>query len=482
MIPASAPALEPIVVDLDGTLTYTDTFWECICSLLRRRTFSLAYALTKLRQGRATFKQHIAGLADFDAGALPLNNDLIVWLRQERRAGRRLVLATASDRSIAQAVADHVDLFDEVLASDGDRNLKGPAKAVALVERFGVNGFDYVGDSRADLPVWAAARHAIVVGGEKLVKAAAQVTEVRDRFAPPERSRAVLLALRPHQWVKNLLVFLPLVAAHRFADDATLPAATLAFVIFCLAASSVYVLNDLIDLPSDRAHARKRQRPFASGRLPLAWGVLLSALLLVAAAALGLLFLPPLFNTVLAGYYLLTAAYSFGLKREPILDVILLAGLYTVRVIAGAAAVAIVPSFWLLAFSMFIFLSLALAKRYTELDELRQRGELIAPGRGWHIDDLPLIQTLGSSSGLACVLVLALYIDSAPATRLYAAPQVLWLFCPLLLYWITRLWFITQRGQMHDDPVVFALRDRVSLRTGAVGAGIVLLASVGLPL
>ncbi|MFE8033760.1 UbiA family prenyltransferase [Thiohalocapsa marina] len=295
--------------------------------------------------------------------------------------GRSLVLATASDQRMAQAVADHVGLFDVVLASDGERNLKGPTKA------------------------------------------AATVTDVRQRFAPPPRPAALLRALRPHQWVKNLRLFLPLVAAHQLGDGPALLAASLAFLVFGLTASSVYLLNDLLDLPADRAHPRKCQRPFAAGTLPLAWGVLLSPLLLLAALGLSLLFLPTLFTLVLGGYYLLTTTYSFGLKRKPVVDVLLLAALYTVRVIAGAAAVAIVPSFWLLAFSMFIFLSLALAKRYTELDSLRRRGELTVAGRGWHVDDLPLVQTLGTGAGLACVLVLALYIDSAPARQLYATPQ-----------------------------------------------------------
>ncbi len=475
------PTAFPLVVDLDGTLTRTDTLWETLFSLARERPLHLLSALPTLRRGRAAFKSRLLDQADIDCTTLPLNTELIEWLRGEKAVGRPLVLATASDQRMAQAISDQVDLFDAVLASNGVRNLKGPAKAAALLERFGQGGFDYVGDSRADLPVWAVARQAIVVGGDALAKSAAQVAEVGQRFPSPPKAAALLRALRPHQWVKNLLLFLPLVAAHHFGDGPNLLAAVLAFLVFGLTASSVYLLNDLLDLTADRAHPRKCQRPFASGTLPLAWGVLLSPLLLLAALGLSLLFLPTLFTLVLGGYYLLTTAYSFGLKRKPVVDVLLLAALYTVRVIAGAAAVAVVPSFWLLAFSMFIFFSLALAKRYTELDGLRRRGELIAVGRGWHVDDLPLVQTLGTGAGLAGVLVLALYIDSVPAKQLYATPQVLWLVCPLLLYWITRLWFKTQRGEMHDDPLVFALRDRVSLGTGALTAGIVLLAALGLP-
>jgi 4-hydroxybenzoate polyprenyltransferase len=274
------------------------------------------------------------------------------------------------------------------------------------------------------------------------------------------------------------LIFLPLLAAHQVTDTAALAVAFIAFFAFGLSASAVYVLNDLLDLPADRRHPHKRRRPFASGSLPLSTGLLAAPALLLGAAALSLM-LPPAFAAVLVGYFVITSAYSFGLKRLPVVDVMCLAGLYTIRVVAGAAAVATMPSFWLLAFSMFIFLSLALVKRYTELDGLRKRGELTANGRGWHVDDLTLVQSLGTSSGLLCVLVLALYIDSVPAQRLYATPEILWLICPLLLYWVSRLWLKAHRGEVHDDPVVFALRDRVSLLIGALCAFIVGLAAIG---
>ena len=471
----------PLVVDLDGTLTRTDTLAEALFRLAREQPLALIHAAFTLRQGRAAFKARIARLTALDPSTLPLNPELIAWLREQAARGRSLILATASDRQVAQVVADRVGLFTEVLASDGQRNLKGPAKAAVLVERFGKGGFDYVGDSRADLPVWAAARHAIVVGGPRLVQSTSPIATVARVFTPPPRLPALWRALRPHQWAKNLLVFLPLLAAHQVSDPRGLFAAGLAFLAFSLTASAVYLVNDLLDLDADRHHPSKCRRPFATGELPLAWGALLSPLLLLTAIGLNLWFLPPLFTLILVGYFLVTTTYSFGLKRKPVVDVLLLAALYTLRVIAGAAAVAIVPSFWLLAFSRFIFLSLALAKRYTELDGLRRRGELTAAGRAWHVDDLPLVQTLGTGAGLAAVLVLALYIDSAPARQLYASPQVLWLVCPLLLYWISRLWFKAHRGEMDEDPVVFALGDRVSLVLGSSAAGIILLATLGLP-
>ncbi len=477
----SSATSPPLIVDLDGTLLRTDLLLETLLVLARERPLALILALGELRRGKAAFKAHLRIHSAPDIPSLPLNGALLARLRTERASGRTLVLATASDRHLAGIFADHLGLFDDVLASNGQKNLKGSVKAAELVARYGKGGFDYAGDSRADLPVWAAARQAIVVGNRPLAKAAASVTEVDQRITPPPKLTALLKAIRPHQWVKNLLLFLPLIAAHQLSDSAALLASNLAFLVFSLTASSVYLLNDLLDLPSDRAHPRKRQRPFAAGTLSLASGLLLSPLLLLAAVGLSLLFLPTVFSLILLGYYLLTTAYSFGLKRKPVVDVLLLAALYTVRVIAGAAAVAIVPSFWLLAFSMFIFLSLALAKRYNELDSLRRRGELTAVGRGWHVDDLPLVQSLGTGAGLISVLVMALYINSPQAQQLYMLSEILWLVFPLLLYWITRLWFKTHRGEMHDDPVVFAIRDRVSLLTGALTAAIVLIAATGLP-
>jgi 4-hydroxybenzoate polyprenyltransferase/phosphoserine phosphatase len=476
------PMAEPVLaVDLDGTLLRTDSLWESLLTMLRDRPLSLGTAAIRLLQGRAAFKGYVADCALPDLTTLPLNEPLLAWLTKEHQSGRRLVLATAADRRIAAAVATRIGLFDQVLATDEGQNLKGEAKAAELVAHFGKGGFDYAGDSRADLPVWREARHAIVVGGPDLERAARQVAKVERVFAPEQDRFPVLLrALRLHQWAKNLLIFLPLLAAHRL-DGAGILAAILAFLAFGLTASTVYLFNDLLDLPADRRHPRKCRRPFAAGTLPLDWGLIVAPLLLMTAAILSLLTLPPAFSLVLMCYVVVTSAYSFSLKRLPIVDVLLLAVLYTVRVIAGAAAVAILPSFWLLAFCMFIFLSLALSKRYTELLGLQQRGELTAAGRGWHVDDLPLVQTLGTSAGLNGVLVLALYIDSEPARQLYASPLALWLVCPLLLYWISRLWFKTHRDEMHDDPVVFALRDRVSLLTGALAAGIVLLATLGIP-
>jgi 4-hydroxybenzoate polyprenyltransferase len=277
-----------------------------------------------------------------------------------------------------------------------------------------------------------------------------------------------------HQWLKNLLVFVPLLAAHRVLDSTLL--AVLAFAAFSLCASGVYLLNDLLDLKSDRRHHSKRNRPLAAGKLPLLGGLLAAPVLTLAAFAVALA-VSPLFALVLGGYWLTTLAYSLQLKRKVMLDVLLLAALYTARIIGGAVAIMVEPSFWLLAFSMFMFLSLALLKRYTELAALLADGRDKASGRGYRVDDLPLLQSFGAASGYGAVLVLALYINSPESLELYTRPYALWLLCPMLLYWISRAWFVAHRGEMHDDPVVYAATDRFSLGVATVG-GLVLLAAL----
>ncbi len=467
-----------LAVDLDGTLLKTDTLVESLLLLLREPAGAIG-ALRAALQGRAQLKAWVAERVRLAVEDLPLNQALVDWLRAERAAGRRVVLVTAAHQRVAERIAAHVGLFDEVMASDDAVNLKGKAKAAALVARYGARGFDYAGDATVDLAVWREARQAIVVGGPRLQRAAARLTTLGPVFPPEAPWRALLRALRLHQWVKNLLILVPLLAAHQIGDAAALVQAGLAFLAFGLTASAVYLINDLLDLPDDRRHPSKCRRPFAAGSLPLLWGAVLVPALLAAALTISLLSLPGLFLAVLALYFVLTAAYSLRLKRMPIIDVLTLAGLYTLRVIAGAAAILIPPSFWLLAFSIFIFLSLALAKRHTELRMLRERGELTASGRGWHVEDLSLVQSLGIAAGLSSVQVLALYIDSAAARKLYATPEALWLVCPLLLYWICRLWFKAHRGKMHDDPVVFALRDRISLLVGVLTVAVTVMATLG---
>lgn len=466
--------LPPLAVDLDGTLALTDTLHESILALLRRNPLYLFALPFWLLRGKAHFKREIAHRARPQVATLPYHAPLLDWLR-EQRGQREIVLCTASDAAIARDVADHLAVFDDVLASDGVRNLSGERKAQALAERYGEGGFDYAGNARRDLAVWRRARAAVVVNARPSVaRSAARIARVERSFVPARAGvRTWLRALRAHQWAKNLLVFLPLLTAHLALEGETVGRALLAFVAFCLCASSVYLSNDLMDLDADRQHPRKRQRPFAAGELPLVAGFVLAPALLLGAFALALL-LPGRFVLVLAVYYLLTVAYSLRLKRVEMLDVIVLAALYTARLLAGAAAIAVPASFWLLAFAMFLFLSLALIKRHTELATLRDLGRVTAAGRGYRTDDLPMLAVLGGASGYLAVLVLALYINSRESERLYRQPELLWLLCPLLLYWLNRAWLLTHRGRMPDDPVVFAVRDPVSLGVLLLAVAIIL--------
>jgi 4-hydroxybenzoate polyprenyltransferase len=467
----------PLCVDLDGTLIRSDVLLESLLLLLKRNALYLFCVPLWLLRGKAALKAQIASRVTLNPATLPYNAAFLEWLRAERETGRTLWLCTAADRRLAEAVAAHLGLFEGVLASDGSVNLAGSNKAAELVQKFGEHGFDYCGNERRDIAIWRRARAAIVVHADPgLEQAAAQHTSVSRAF-PSEAGtlRASIRALRPHQWTKNALLLVPLLAAHRASDVGMLYQTLLATVAFCLCASSVYVINDLLDLEADRAHPRKSKRPFASGDLPIATGLVLAPGLLVVAGALALL-LPDKFLLTFATYFVLTLAYSLALKGRVLVDALVLAGLYTLRIIAGSAAAQVALSFWLLLFSVFLFLSLAFVKRFAELDALRRRQGLRAVGRGYHVEDLPLLQSLGTASGYLSVLVLALYINSPDIQGLYHRPKLIWMLCVLMLYWISRVWFEAQRGAMNEDPVVFALKDRISLGIGLLAAVTVFLA------
>jgi 4-hydroxybenzoate polyprenyltransferase len=454
----------PLCVDLDGTLIHSDLLFESALLLIKRNPLYLLRMVLWLFAGKAACKARIAARVTLNPATLPYNRDFVGWLQAERQAGRSLWLCTAADQRLAGAVAAHLGFFDGVIASDGAANVAGAQKADRLVARFGERGFDYCGNEHRDLTVWQHAHGAIVANAtSSLERAAAGAAPVLRTFPSPARPlRAAVRALRPHQWAKNGLILVPLLAAHHMGDIRSLSVVLLATVAFCLCASSVYILNDLLDLEADRVHPRKRKRPFAAGDLSIPAGLLLVPLLLGGALIITA-FLPGKFQVVFAGYYSLTCAYSFFLKGRVIVDAMALAGLYTLRIIAGAAAATVALSFWLLLFSVFLFLSLALVKRYAELDGLRRQQRLRAAGRGYHVEDLALLQSLGTSAGYLSVLVLALYINSPDIAALYKEPKMIWLLCVLMLYWISRIWMKAQRGEMHDDPVVFALKDKVSL-------------------
>jgi 4-hydroxybenzoate polyprenyltransferase len=468
--PATAKsAAVPLCVDLDGTLLRTDMLWEGFVRLLRRNPLYLFAVLAWWCRGRACLKQQIARRVEVPVASLPHSESFLSFLRAEHAAGRPLYLVTASDAAPAARIATHVGLFSGVLASDGQTNLRGAAKGRKLAERFGKGGFNYAGNSSVDLGVWPHAREAIVVNGSpSLVRRAGSVTKLGPTFdCAPAHFTALVKALRPHQWIKNLIVFVPILTAHRLLDPATMLAGIWAAVAFSLCSSAVYMLNDLLDLDADRAHPTRRLRPFASGALPLPVGLTLVPLLFAAGLGLGVAHSLNLL-VVLAIYAGLTLAYSWRLKQVALLDVFLLASFYTLRLIAGHEATGIVYSVWLLVFAMFVFLSLALVKRFCELQGLRARKETDAAGRGYVANDLELVATLGTSSGWLAALVLALYVNSPEVRVLYAHPMVLLLVCPLLLFWVSRVWLIAHRGAMHDDPVVFAIKDWVSYCVGGL--------------
>jgi 4-hydroxybenzoate polyprenyltransferase len=458
----------PLCVDLDGTLVLTDMLHESILHWIRISPLALPKMPFLLFSGKARFKHHAATNHDFDPANLPYNEEFLAWLRAQHALGRKLVLCTAADKRIAESIAAHLDIFEEVLASDGTTNLGGQIKARTLVERFGEKGFDYAGNAEPDLHVWRKARRAITVNASRRLQRRVRsiATTEQNLSEPTPRLDAWFKALRPHQWLKNLLIFIPILAAHRLDEPGLIPTLLLAFAAFCLCASSVYICNDLLDLESDRRHPRKKRRAFAAGTLPLWQGALLAPALLGAGLYLALLVDGTLWQW-LTGYFVLTTLYSFGLKRLVLIDCLTLAMLYTTRILAGAAAIQMDMSFWLLAFSIFLFLSLAFIKRYAELQVHQQAGKDKAHGRGYVTDDSPLVQTMGVVAGYAAVVVFALYLRSDDVVRLYSRPEWVWGAVLAVLYWVSWMWLCAHRGKMHDDPLVFAIKDGPSLLAGA---------------
>lgn len=467
-------AAEVLVIDLDGTLIRSDMLYETFWAAFSAEWLTPLWALAGLARGKAALKARLGTLAIPDPATLPYNAEVLALIDEWRGRGGKVVLATASDARVAGAIAAHLGVFDAVHASDGTVNLKGPAKAELLTRLYGAGNYTYVGDSWADVAVWQQAGGAVTVNARRDLQAHAEALRPGARHLTPRRNLApaALRALRPHQWLKNLLIFLPLLAAHR-VDPLTLGQGLLAFVAFSLVASSVYVLNDLMDLASDRVHPRKRQRPLASGALPIRNAMALVPMLLVAGLALSLV-LGTAFLGVICGYYVLTVAYSLSLKRKALVDIAALAMLYALRVVAGGVATGIELSVWLVAFSVFLFFSLAAVKRQAELIDLGERGKAMASGRGYGTADLPVMTQMATASGFVAVLVLMLYLNDPEVQARYSTPEFLWGVSLIALYWVARMVLYTSRGIMHDDPVVFATRDRTSLLCAACVALLVL--------
>ena len=465
--PIAVQTERPLCVDLDGTLVKSDTFVASLMVLARRHP--LAFLSTPLwaLKGKAHFKARVASMVTLDVEHLPYNRPLLSYLRDEHASGRRLFLATGADRVLANHVAAHLGIFSEVLASDGTVNLTGNNKLARMEQRFAAERFDYIGNAIPDLPLLQGATEPMLANPDLRLRSALKshkITASRTFLDRSPRVKALAKALRVHQWAKNLLVFLPLLLAHTFL---LVPALTAlgAFFSFCMIASSTYILNDLLDLESDRIHLKKRKRAFAAGDLSVKAGIMISGLL----AALSLLvasYLPTRFMVYLLLYLVTTLAYSLKLKRIVLVDVIILSGLYTVRMVAGSVATFTFISPWLAAFSIFFFLSLAMVKRFSELESLRARGASPTNARGYLLADIEQVRSFGTASAYASIVIFSLYINGHDVTALYHHPARMWLVTPFLILWVSRVWLLASRGELHEDPVVFALTDRMSLLLG----------------
>jgi 4-hydroxybenzoate polyprenyltransferase/phosphoglycolate phosphatase-like HAD superfamily hydrolase len=453
-----APTSIPLVVDLDGTLVRTDTLWESFFAAWARNMWLPIATLFLLFRGRAALKQTLSARAldsRLTIATLPYNDAVLARVREARAQGRATVLATAADEKVANAVAAHLSLFDRVFASDGQTNLKAQRKTEKLVAEFGEKGFDYIGDSRADAPVWRAAREAFTVSSVQ----PSGVARIEEAAAPLSAIEAWTKMLRVRHWIKNVLVFVALFAAHRFAEAGAWQAAVATFVAFCAVCSGIYVFNDLFDLASDRSHPSKMKRPLARGFIALPAALFAAIALLACGLALAF-FVGRWVGVALLAYCAVNALYTLKIKRIAVADVSVLAGLYTLRIVAGAVAIAAPLSPWLFAFSVFAFLSLALLKRAIDINRLAADETL--SGRGYTGRDATFVNVFGAGASLAAVLVLALYIAAPQAAALYRNSVPLWFALAVVLYWLMRIWQRAMRGAMDDDPVLFATKDATS--------------------
>lgn len=485
--PVLAPGV-PLCVDLDGTLVKSDTLVDSVLVLARQRPSDLLRIPGWIAQGKARFKRHVTAAAVLDVEHLPYNRPLLDWLHAEHRAGRAIYLATAADHHLAERVAAHLGIFAGVLASDGSTNLAGGNKLEAFRKRFG-DRFCYIGNARPDAPLLSACESPMTANPHRALTSRMRRAGTIAAANFEDRGSVIgswLRAIRLHQWAKNTLIFVPLLLAHEWRA-AAVGSALLAFFSFGLCASATYILNDLLDLEADRRHPRKRKRPFAAGDLSAMAGA--AAVIVLMAVSLTLaIALPHIVARIpgahpadgsykflqwLALYTLITLTYSLYLKRKVLLDVFVLSGLYTVRILAGAAATDVLMSPWLAGFSVFFFLSLAFVKRFSELESLRERGGTATAGRGYLVSDLEQLRALGTGSMFAAVVVMTLYINNPETTQLYHHVARLWLVDIVLLLWLSQVWMLASRGEMHDDPVVWAITSRRSLSLGAVMALVV---------
>lgn len=467
-----------LAVDLDGTLIATDLLYECAFKLVRSNPLFLFMLPFWLLAGKARLKHEVFSRVTPDPEALPYRAEVINAVTKAKAQGRKTVLATASCQVHAQAIADHLGVFDDVIGSTRSENLRSHVKAKRLVADYGEAGFDYLGNSADDVKVFDVARKGIAVAPDMAARkwANAHGTDILCdvRAGSP---KDYLKMMRVHQWAKNTLIVVPAILDHRILESAVIMQVIAAFFAFSFLASAVYIFNDLFDLSMDRKHPTKRNRPLAAGRVAFG-SALRIAFFLIGFSIILTATLPPVFALVLLGYFIATTAYSIRVKQYLLIDVLTLAGLYTVRVIAGAAATTIPPSFWLLAFSLFFFLSLALVKRYVELDQSDADAKQKLSGRGYRPEDKDIIAQAGMASGFASVVVLALYLHSPEVYALYDQPWLVWPLCPLVLYIIIRIWILARRREFNDDPVVFITTDWRSQIMIGLGALMLMIAAL----
>lgn len=465
-----------LYIDLDGTLIRTDTLWESALLHWKTSLFAPVLWILWLRKGKAHLKHKLAEICIPDPALLPYNSSVLEIIHSHKNNGGSVFLATAANQNIAQAIAHHIGIFDDVLASTSIHNLSRQNKAAELAHHADEE-FDYIGNSKDDIPVWEKTGRIALVGKKSIVHSLTpQLPIIFHTHESISQFAVIVKALRVYQWVKNILLFLPLLLAHRFTDGELALKGIIAFICFSFCASSIYILNDLLDIENDRHHSRKRKRPFAAGLLSIPLGILCVPLLLSIALFCAVQFLPPGFLFALLCYLIITISYSFGLKKIPVLDVIILAGLYTFRVLSGGIALNIRISPWLLMLSIFLFLSLAFVKRYAEIASIEKKEEHHAKCRGYRVEDKPVLGMVGVSSGIVSVLVFVQYLRSTEVIELYHNSHLLWLVPPLFLYWISHIWFIANRNEMHDDPIIFAAKDVTSYTIFGFIFSIILLA------
>ncbi|HUU26147.1 MAG TPA: UbiA family prenyltransferase [Methyloceanibacter sp.] len=471
-----------LCVDLDGTLLKTDTLYETLLAALKARPRIILQLPFWLARGRHHLKQALAREVhgSLNPSSWPRQAEVELLIAEAKSSGKTVELISAADQTHICDLPLFRQMFDEVIGSSDGLNLKGEAKARLLRERH-PDGFAYVGDSAADLPVWRAAteRFGVNVPPSVRRRAAREGIDLVELVPAHSALPGLIKSMRPHQWLKNLLVLVPLVLLGPRAELSDVFTFLCGFLLFGLLTSGTYVLNDIFDVESDRKHPRKRLRPIASGNLPFPLAAV-AAVGLIAVALAGSLFLNATFAWTLLAYLALTLSYSLFLKRIPLVDVLAIASLFTLRIVAGMTLVGLPPSEWLLIFSIFFFFSLALMKREVELGVMGKTGAQVLQGRGYAIEDRTLLLCFGAASGVASLVVFALFISSMmeqPSSP-YATPQLLWGAMAALSYWIMRMWLLTVRGLMDDDPILYAARERASLILAGLIAAFVLAAQL----